>query len=329
MGKRADDLKVTIEKMVGARSAAAFFESSGWQAASFASRRVLPGANPERAGKPSYMSARSFADSSIELFITARKEASNISEAIESLGDGPLKTRLQTLVSETDGELDKVKAGLENWFDDTMDRLQGAYKRWAQVMTLVFGLALAAGLNVSTVRIVDSLWGDATLRTAVADNASKLTEEPCTASSATAGTTTILPTTSAPTGVTTTQASASCSAAQKISGAIVELDELKIPLGWGAGWDKESGAWWTVVGFVPTGLAVLFGAQFWFDVLTRLTSARGSRGVPPKAAQDPLAASFLDESRTVAATESRRRTLDDLAPRMEPPPNLVERRSLE
>ena len=64
------------------------------------------------------------------------------------------------------------------------------------------------------------------------------------------------------------------------------LDSLKLPVGWSKGWSKQTGAAWTLLGILPTGLAAVMGAPFWFDLLTRLVGSRGNRGVPPKASAD-------------------------------------------
>jgi len=236
--------------------------TSVWQVIQTASRRKRGVGKDADKRTPSYMSARSFADAVVEGLTQLQTAGKTVDDVIGNLPDGPLKQRITALRDEVGDDLAAVKAGLERWFDDTMDRLQGAYKRWSQWFLLLFGLLFAVVLNVSTVRIVNGLWNDATLRTAVADSAAALTVEPC------------------PTD------RQNCTPEQKIDHAINGLDSLKLPVGWGKGWAKAAGAGWTLLGMIPTGLAVMMGAPFWFDLLTRLVGARGNRGVPPKAAAD-------------------------------------------
>jgi hypothetical protein len=58
-----------------------------------------------------------------------------------------------------------------------------------------------------------------------------------------------------------------------------------LPVGWGNGWDDQSGAVWTIAGWLPVAVAAKAGAPFWFDLLRRIAGLRS--GVPPKAADDP------------------------------------------
>ena len=262
--KRSKDLRIVLEKMLstGSSNAIDLQGTSVWQVIQTASRRKRGIRKEDDQRTPSYLSARSFADAVIEGLTRLKASGQTIDNVVENLPDGPLKNRLAALRNEVGDDLAAVKAGLEGWFDDTMDRLQGAYKRWSQWFLLLFGLLFALLLNVSTVRIVDELWNDATLRTAVANSAATLTAEPC-------------PTTKP-----------SCSPEDKIDHAIDTLDGLKLPVGWSEDWSKKSGAFWTLLGILPTGLAAMLGAPFWFDLLNRLVGARGNRGMPAKANTD-------------------------------------------
>lgn len=259
--KRSKDLQIVVDDIMSAGSTNAIdlTDTSVWKAMTAASRRKR---GPKDRRTPSYISARSFADGVVEGLVKMQSGVGNVAAVIADLPDGPLKSRLVMLRAEVGDDLVAIKAGLEGWFDDTMDRLEGAYKRWSQWFLLLFGLVFAAILNVSAVRIVDALWNDAVLRSAVAGSAAEITEGPCPPEEP------------------------QCSPEDKIERAIEQLDGLRLPVGWGSGWSKDSGAFWTIVGIVPTGLAVVFGAQFWFGLLTRLAGARGGRGIPPKASDD-------------------------------------------
>ncbi len=63
------------------------------------------------------------------------------------------------------------------WFDDTMDRLSGWYKRNVQLVLFALGLAFAAALNVSTIEIARALWTQPLLRDVVVQSASKFYDE--------------------------------------------------------------------------------------------------------------------------------------------------------
>ncbi len=53
-------------------------------------------------------------------------------------------------------------AGLERWFDNAMRQMTAAYKRTIQVFAFLSGLILAIALNIDAIRIVSSLWYQAT-----------------------------------------------------------------------------------------------------------------------------------------------------------------------
>jgi hypothetical protein len=262
--KRSKDLEIVMDSMLSTGSAGAIDirNTSVYKAMATASRRKrgVGAATDERS--PSYMSARSFADGVVEGLVDLKQVAGGMANVISNLPAGPLKQRLLTLSAETNDDLLAIKAGLENWFDDTMDRLEGAYKRWSRWILLVVGIILAAVLNVSAVRIVDSMWNDATLRTAVADSVVDLDGRPCPVEGE------------------------DCTPEEKIDKAIADLDGLKLPVGWTDDWSEQSGWFYTVLGMLITGSAVMLGAPFWFDLLTRLAGARGTTGVPPRATGD-------------------------------------------
>ncbi len=267
--KRSKDLMVVLDAMLstGSANAVDLKDTSIYKAMQVASRRKRGPGTDDRS--PSYISARSFADGVIEGIVKLKQTHTTVAGVITNLPAGPLKERITTLQVEFDGDLAAMKAGLEGWFDDTMDRLEGAYKRWTQWLLLLVGLLLAFGLNVSAVRIADTLWNDATLRTAVADSAVDLTDRPC------------------PDNRTT------CTPEEKIDKAVSDIDGLNLPIGWTDDWSKQSGVVMTLLGMLFTGATVMLGAPFWFDLLTRLAGARSNAGgVPPKAAFDAGSATF-------------------------------------
>ena len=210
--------------------------------------------------RASYLSARSFADRVVDGLADVAKVGQQAPDVISQLPASPLTRKLNSLYCESSGDLVRIKSGLERWFDDVMGHVQTSYKRWSQWALLVVGLALAAIFNVSAVRIVDTLWSDAPLRSAVVDSAAEIAGGPCPGGEAT------------------------CTAQDKLAVALSDVGGL--PVGWGSGWDAQSGALWTIAGWLPVAVAAKAGAPFWFDLLGRVAGLR-SRGIPPKASDDP------------------------------------------
>lgn len=89
-----------------------------------------------------------------------------------------LKTTLDTLLSglknpnqDPPDFLGHVRANIETWFNDSMDRISGWYKRKAQISTFIIGLVCAGLLNVDSLSLAAQLWREPVLRDLVANNA--------------------------------------------------------------------------------------------------------------------------------------------------------------
>ncbi len=71
---------------------------------------------------------------------------------------------LQKLYRDSNGDINKFKVLLENWFNDTMDRAAGWYKKQTQLILFLIGLTLAISFNVDTIAIYNLLAKDKTAR---------------------------------------------------------------------------------------------------------------------------------------------------------------------
>jgi hypothetical protein len=75
-------------------------------------------------------------------------------------------------IEEYAGSADKALAlgrkNVEDWFNSTMDRLSGWYKRWAQVWAFVIGFSIALLFNVDSLYMAQQLWRNPATRLAAA-----------------------------------------------------------------------------------------------------------------------------------------------------------------
>lgn len=71
---------------------------------------------------------------------------------------------LKSIWADANGDVVKFKRHLENWFDETMDRTSGWYKKHTQLVLFFVGLSIAVVFNVDTLKIVDKLERDPKLR---------------------------------------------------------------------------------------------------------------------------------------------------------------------
>ena len=71
---------------------------------------------------------------------------------------------LRSIWTDSQKDIDKFKIYLENWFDQTMDRATGWYKKYTQMVLFAIGLVLAVTFNVNTIEIVAKLESNPGLR---------------------------------------------------------------------------------------------------------------------------------------------------------------------
>jgi hypothetical protein len=263
------DPKAAIEAAFGA-----FKGTSVYEAAAAGAKRGV------KRGRPSYLAARSFADGVGEMLGNVSVDGEMSAEAWEHLPEG-LRRRLVALgdAAEAVAEDEKrraltIRSGLEQWFDDTMDRASGAYKRWTKWWLFGLGLVIAIAANASAFHVADRLWSDPPTRSAVVNAAGQVARNQTTTSDD----------------------------IKNVAQATSKLQQLKLPIGWDRvsrdAWNDLDDYWsWRpytmLLGWIITGLLVTLGAPFWFNVLTQLASLRSTGAKPPPATDDDASATSL------------------------------------
>jgi hypothetical protein len=191
-----------------------------------------------------------------------RSASAALDAAIDGLPSQQLKDVVISLRQTLGDDVDEIRRRFERWYDDSMERVSGWYKRRIRVMLILIGLVVAITLNADTLQISRTLWSDKTVRAAVVAEADKV-----------------------PAGGQGT------GDLQSVADQVQQIKSLNIPLGWkleaGDPRDLPHGArLWAakVIGILITTLAVLLGAPFWFDLLSKIVKLRGSGGTPPKEA---------------------------------------------
>jgi hypothetical protein len=196
------------------------------------------------------------------------------------------------------GDLEKVRKNIEQWFDATMDRTAGWYKRRTQAVLFVIGLAAAVGLNVDSMNVLHRLTSDKTFRDAVVKEAAAAKAPK-------------------PDGKNTDPVT-------ELQALHEQIDNVELPVGWKEsrreiqlpwGWgsvpipvpaqlcmpaqsvgdrvcypNPTASVFRMVIGWLITALAVMLGAPFWFDVLNRIMVIRSTvkphEKSPEEASQD-------------------------------------------
>ena len=111
---------------------------------------------------PSYIAPLHFADALIDSVKIGAGTAADMKTAIEAspllAGDNQMKTMLTGMVERSGGDGPKLRQAVAAWFDTSMDRVSGSYKRWTQLYCFGFGLIIAVALNVDTLHVARALW---------------------------------------------------------------------------------------------------------------------------------------------------------------------------
>jgi hypothetical protein len=231
--------------------------------------------------KPSYIPDHTFAlaflDGIAPFSGEGERAISGIRAAVNGLkDDSELKRLLSIFLQQAGEDFTKLQAAIETWFNDSMSRVGGWYKRKSQVINIVLALLLAGATNADTLLIAKRLYTDSALRAAVVAQAQEFAKQQ--------------PGIAVPQPAKTSEAPSTPSAGEKAGSAVAQpttgneketfTQTLGIPLGWEATPKKEE---WPnkIVGLLLTALAVSLGAPFWFDVLNRVTKIR-SAGTPPE-----------------------------------------------
>lgn len=206
--------------------------------------------------KPSYIPSRTFAVTLIDL-ITKDHSADfdQLKASVNSFGNERVRHALQIFVARADRKVENVQASLEQWFNDSVERISGWYKRKMQWVTLAVALFATALSNADTIAIAKQLANNTNLRTAVVAQAEIISRQAATAD---AGTT---------------------------QQTLEELKSAGLDLGWEKWSPKNRWAWvGKIIGLMLTALAASLGAPFWFDMLNKVIRLRSS--IAPATAEE-------------------------------------------
>jgi hypothetical protein len=249
-------------------------------------------AKPARSArhKPSYMSARTFTLTLLDVLRTEAltaaaqvhtapsvpvsvpdptsdkpQQASVIIRAFISspAGKSHLGRTLMLLMTQAESEGRRVDAAIEEWYDDTMQRVSGWYKREIQVWLTVIALAVSAAIGADTLALAGGLWHDSVLRDSISGVAQKV-------ASGGAGGTPGHPFT-------------------EIQAVQDQINALNLPLGWSTLPTNAQDWLLKVLGILLTTAALTLGAPFWFDLLNKVANLRAA-GPKPSAAPQPAQA---------------------------------------
>lgn len=160
-----------------------------------------------------------------------------------------------------------IRGNIENWFNSTMDRASGWYKRRSQLIIFALGFVAAAALNVNSISIANDLWVHKAQRQAMVSAAQGyLGNHP--------------------------PKDGQIGADTGLKANIDGFQSYGLPIGWSISRDHDI-KWWiwfcvvSLVGWFVTACAVSLGAPFWFDMLNKLVVVRSTIKPQEKSLEEP------------------------------------------
>lgn len=82
-----------------------------------------------------------------------------------------LLLNVEEYTTEKEKYVAKARENVEKWFNDSMDRVNGVFKRYSQGIAFVLGLIAALFLNVDSINLTLYLWRDPSVRQVLVENA--------------------------------------------------------------------------------------------------------------------------------------------------------------
>lgn len=212
-----------------------------------------------------------------------------------------MKASLLTLAKQAQLKSRNLKEGaiqfereIEQWFDNSMERASGVYRRNAKGVAILLGFLIASLTNADTFHIVDRLSKDTTLRSTISQAADQVIAE---TNRLPASTGTALPPLTAPGQTTPPNSVPTAQTENQMQQNLEEvktavnnvLEGIPLPIGWNRVNVQQQlprgvsaiALAKVALGWLISGIALSMGASFWFDLLSRVVRVRNS-GTPPK-----------------------------------------------
>jgi hypothetical protein len=238
--------------------------------------------------KPSYIPSKTFALAFLDGIAPFTADGTAVMAEIEAAvnglpGDSELRRVLLVLLHQAGDDFAKLRDGIETWFNDSMARISGWYKRKSQLIILILAILITGLTNADTFQIVKHLSTDPELRATIATQAQNWVDQhPEIAAGQPGGN---LEPGNIPAAVGAEGGTPAPGQKEIMTDSFNELQHLGIPLGWQTLPKKEE---WVakVIGLLLTILAVSLGAPFWFDILNRISKIRGTGAAPESAKED-------------------------------------------
>jgi hypothetical protein len=256
---RGKHLLVTLQNMLGEKSEV-FINHPFFRQLSYAAHRSKKGGLTNYK-LPAWVSKSTF--STILYDILHEEEGENLQSKIDKMPDDDLKKLLTYFLRNSDGTVQGFQGRIEHWFDEVMERSSDWYKRALKWWLFGVGMILAVLFNADTIQIYQSLSANSANADAIVKAAETFSagRQNVAAPDFSKGLDQAIPEFKA------------------LANTYKSVVQSPLGLGWNENENGQGGLpWWLVklAGMILTGIAVTFGAPFWFEVMKKLLSIRSS-----------------------------------------------------
>lgn len=223
---------------------------------------------------PSYIPSRHFALALMDVVLPASAAAPGGSQgALNSAGTAapvasvealraaaaafpnPAVSRaLLVMIDASGNDIARIRQSFEHWFDNSMDRVAGWYKRRTQVMIFAIAIVSSCMLNLDTINIATRLATDSAMSSSLAVTAQEYAKQ------------------------------------QTLQFTDLQHSIDSLRLGIPIGWDNAPATYYKwllkILGLLASALAATLGAPFWFDLLNRFITLRSTIKPKDKSSDD-------------------------------------------
>ena len=134
-----------------------------------------PNARGQNTHKPSYIPSSTFALAVLQLVEQEGLSLSSTPSA--ATGSSALAEAVLRPLLRGANDVAEQKKRLEDWFDNSMDRISGWYKRRSHAALWIIGALLCIFVNADSISLASAFWNDPTLRSAVVTAATEYVKD--------------------------------------------------------------------------------------------------------------------------------------------------------
>jgi hypothetical protein len=170
-----------------------------------------------------------------------------------------LARRSQLKVDQVEKQLQHFQTEIEDWFNQSMDRASGVYKRNAKLVAVLIGFIIALACNIDSFHVVNRISQDQALRDSLSLSANTIVANGKSLDDKTI---------------------------QQLKSA---SEKISLPIGWE---NKEGNDFFdkfkkqvsstplTLLGWVISAIAISMGSSFWFDLLGKFINVKNVGKIP-------------------------------------------------